>query len=71
MIQDKLFRRGRAWIELDRGALENNVSVLRARLPDGCALMPAVKANAYGHGAELIVPGLLRLGVHDFCVATA
>ena len=24
--------------------------VLRALLPKGCELMPAVKANAYGHG---------------------
>lgn len=71
MTQENIFRRGRAWIELDRGALENNVSVLRARLPGSCALMPAVKANAYGHGAAQLVPELMRLGVRDFCVATA
>ena len=71
MTQEEIFRRGRAWIELDRGALENNVSALRARLPDSCALMPAVKANAYGHGTAELVPELVRLGVRDFCVATA
>lgn len=71
MTQEDFIRRGRAWIELDRGALENNVCALRSRLPEGCALMPAVKANAYGHGAQLLVPELMRLGVHDFCVATA
>lgn len=71
MTQENIFRRGRAWIELDRGALENNVRALRARLPGGCALMPAVKANAYGHGAAQLVPELVRLGVGDFCVATA
>lgn len=31
--------------------------------------MPAVKANAYGHGAVLIVKELNRLGVDAFCVA--
>ncbi len=71
MKQDELSRRGRAWIELDRGALENNVNILRSLIPERCALMPALKANAYGHGAALFVPELLRLGVHDFCVATA
>lgn len=71
MTNENNSRRGRAWIELDRGALENNVSVLSRRLPKGCALMPAVKANAYGHGVQELVPELLRLGIRDFCVATA
>lgn len=70
-IQENPSLRARAWIEIDRAALRNNVSVLRSRLPEGCALMPAVKANAYGHGAELIVSELSRMGIHDFCVATA
>jgi serine/alanine racemase len=66
----KKFCRGRAWIELDRAALRHNVNALRALLPDGCELMPAVKANAYGHGAVLISRELNRLGVKAFCVAT-
>lgn len=65
------FPTGRAWIELDRAALAHNVSALRARLGADCALMPAVKANAYGHGAVLIARELNRLGVRAFCVASA
>lgn len=61
----------RAWIELDREALAHNVAVLCSRLPGGCRLMPAVKANAYGHGAVLIAKELNRLGVDAFCVACA
>ena len=68
---DPPFRRGRAWIELDRDALRQNVGTLRKRLPPGCELMPAVKADAYGHGAVLISRELERLGVGAFCVATA
>ncbi len=64
-------RRSRAWIELDRDALRHNVEALRTLLPDGCGLMPAVKANAYGHGAVLIARELNRLGVDAFCVASA
>ena len=65
------FGKDRAWIELDMGALRHNVAALRALLPPGCALMPAVKADAYGHGAVLIARELNRLGVRAFCVASA
>lgn len=61
----------RAWIELDMDALENNVRFLQSLVPKGCRLMPAVKANAYGHGADLIAKGLNRMGVDAFCVACA
>ena len=64
-------RRGRAWIELDRAALSQNVEALLAMLPDHCSLMPAVKADAYGHGAVLIARELNRIGVEAFCVASA
>lgn len=63
--------RGRAWIELSRENLAKNVSVLRSLLPDDCALMPAVKANAYGHGAVQIAQMLSACGVNAFCVACA
>ena len=60
-----------AWIELDRSALRKNVEALSTLLPPGCQLMPAVKANAYGHGAVLIASELEHLGIRAFCVATA
>lgn len=61
----------RAWIELDRDKLRQNVAALQELLPPGCHLMPAVKANAYGHGAVLLAKELNRLGIKTFCVATA
>lgn len=61
--------RGRAWIELDKTALAGNVEYLRSLMPDGCRLMPALKANAYGHGAVWTATELNRLGVDAFCVA--
>ncbi|MGM9606039.1 MAG: serine racemase VanT catalytic subunit [Oscillospiraceae bacterium] len=66
----KNFEMGRAWIELDRENLRQNVDALRELLPPGCQLMPAVKANAYGHGAVPVSRELNRLGVRTFCVAT-
>lgn len=64
------FRTGRAWIELDRSALQNNVEALSNIMPNGCALMPVVKADAYGHGAVLISRELNAMGLKAFCVAS-
>jgi serine/alanine racemase len=62
--------KGRAWIELNRENLRHNVALLRDILPDTCQLMPAVKADAYGHGAVKISRELSALGVRAFCVAS-
>ncbi len=64
------FCRGRAWIEIDRQSLYQNVQSLTAMLPPGCRLMPAVKADAYGHGAVIIAKALNDFGISHFCVAT-
>lgn len=64
------YGRSRAWIELDMEALEHNVRTLQSLLPENCQLMPAVKAEGYGHGAVLISRELNRLGVKAFCVAS-
>lgn len=61
--------RSRAWAEIDLAALAHNVHYLQSLLPDRCALMPVVKANAYGHGAGLIAGELNALGIRSFCVA--
>lgn len=59
----------RSWVELDAQALEHNVTFLRSRLPEHCRLMPAIKADAYGHGAVIIARQLNKLNVTSFCVA--
>lgn len=71
MLKKTASERGRAWIELDRQALKNNADVLKSLLPPGCELMPAVKAEAYGHGGAIISRELNRMGIHSFCVACA
>lgn len=60
---------GRAWLEVDRKALHHNVQSLQERLPDACKLMPAVKADAYGHGDVLVARELEKAGIDAFCVA--
>ena len=64
------YPKGRAWIELDKENLYHNIAVLEKLLPSGCKFMPAVKANAYGHGADLIAKTLNKIGIDNFCVAS-
>lgn len=59
----------RAWIELDAEALRQNVELFRARIPKHCRLMPAVKADAYGHGLIPIARLLDGMGVDAYSVA--
>lgn len=59
----------RAVAELDTAALVHNFRLLRAR---GGRAVPfaVVKANAYGHGIQLVVPALVRAGCRAFAVAS-
>lgn len=68
-IRKKPDAEGRAWVEIDAQALRHNIQCLRAQLPDRCALMPVLKADAYGHGAVLCAHILRGCGIDSFCVA--
>jgi alanine racemase len=39
------------WVEIDAGAIANNIRLIRERLGPDVELMAVVKADAYGHGA--------------------
>ena len=60
----------RAWISIDKENLLHNVKELRRLSGAGCALMPVVKANAYGHGDVLVCRILQDAGIRDYCVAS-
>ena len=55
-----------ALIHLDR--LTHNVRLVEQTI-GGRPLWPAIKANAYGHGAEIIARHLTALGHKVLCVA--
>lgn len=63
--------KGRAWVELNTGHLRHNAELFRKLLPKTCFLMPAVKADAYGHGAVPVAEELQKLGVRNYCAASA
>jgi serine/alanine racemase len=65
-----MFKKGRAWIELNSENLKANIAQFERILPKGCKIMAAVKANAYGHGVVKICDILLKSDVRNFCVAT-
>jgi alanine racemase len=65
-VSDGFAHPTRAIVHLDR--LAHNVRLL-GELAQGRPLWPAVKANAYGHGAALVARALGDLGCRTLCVA--
>jgi alanine racemase len=63
-------RRERAWVEIDLGALSQNVRQLKRSLSPRTELMAVVKADAYGHGAVPIARAALQSGADWLGVAT-
>ena len=69
-VKNDSYQKGRAWIELNMENLAHNARQFQKLLPDCCTLMPAVKANAYGHGAKRVGKVLSEMGISDYCVAS-
>ena len=59
-----------AWVEINLGALERNCLKLRKAIPQNQELMAIVKADAYGHGAVMVIPVLEASGVSRVGVAS-
>ena len=59
-----------AWLEIDLGALVDNLTLLREAAGPGVPVRPVVKADAYGHGAIPVARALVEAGVDGLCVAT-
>ena len=47
-----------SWLEISRGALQHNVATLRQRLSPGTSLLAVIKANAYGHGMQVVAQSI-------------
>lgn len=58
----------RAWIEVDTDALVHNLETVK-RACGNAAVMPVVKANAYGHGLEAVARAWDARGIAFFGVA--
>lgn len=60
----------RAWIEISKSALENNLQVFKNKVPKSCKILGILKADAYGHGLVVIGKLLNENHIYDFGVAT-
>ena len=59
----------RTWAEIDLSALKKNYQNLRKNVPSTAGVIAVVKADAYGHGAEVVARELENLGVTSFAVS--
>ncbi|RME80139.1 MAG: alanine racemase [Caldilineae bacterium] len=57
------------WIEIDTRAIEDNLQAARRRLQPGVKLIAVIKANAYGHGVDIVAPAVARGGADMLAVA--
>jgi alanine racemase len=62
--------RQRAWVEIDLGALTDNIKQIKRLLSPKTALMAVVKADAYGHGAIKVAQTALKAGASWLAIAT-
>jgi alanine racemase len=60
----------RAWVEVDHGAIVDNLAVLRQLAGPEKPVIAVVKANAYGHGAVPVARTLVAAGAERLAVAT-
>lgn len=51
------------WLEIDAAAFESNVRDVLSMIDGRALLCAVVKSDAYGHGAGLVLPTVVRLGV--------
>ena len=61
----------KVWAEISVSAIRNNYRLVQSRLPHGTKQMCVVKANAYGHGADIVVKTLAEEGADFFAVSSA
>lgn len=54
---------GPGWIEVDVEAIARNVAVVRQAIGPATPLCGVVKADAYGHGIDLVLPVLMNAGI--------
>lgn len=60
----------RAEVRVDVDAYRRNIAALRASLHHGSQLWAVVKADAYGHGVDVLAHAAIAAGAKRLCVAT-
>ncbi len=59
-----------AWVEINLEYLAQNIQAIKKIIPQGKKMMAIVKADAYGHGAQMLAQTMLASGVDMFGVSS-
>ena len=59
-----------AWVEINLEYLAQNILEIKKCVPKTKKLMAIVKADAYGHGAQMLAQTMLASGVDAFGVSS-
>ena len=59
----------RCWANINIDNLENNINVIKEHINKNTKIMAAIKANAYGHGDEVIAKSLEKFGISWFAAS--
>lgn len=59
-----------AWVEIDTSRIKENIKSIRSAVGDLPIFCPAIKADAYGHGAVQVAKTLKEIGINMYAVAT-
>ena len=59
----------RTWSEINLDAIEHNFLQIKNMIKSTCKIMSVVKADAYGHGAEMVARRLDKMGTDWFAVS--
>lgn len=60
-----------SYIEISKGALENNIAFIRSLIGNEVELVSVIKGNAYGHGIDDFAPLAIANAVRSFAVFSA
>ena len=59
-----------AWVEINLDAVAHNVQEFRKNIPSEKKILGILKADAYGHGAQMVAPIMLASGIDMLGVAS-
>ena len=64
-----MIRGHRSWVEISLEQLMRNVKIYKAYIPKNAEIMAVIKADAYGHGDQVVGKFLSDNGIHYFAVS--
>ena len=59
-----------AWIEIDKAAFEHNIAALKQHVGAKTQICAVMKADAYGHGIDLLMPSVIATGIPCIGIAS-